>query len=104
MSETTLKFRVKAADLVQAIERHTEIRNPVIEDDLDADGLVNGLIHIAGHGDYLEADCALTDDCVLIKIRPQHSGFNDSVIPMGTDVLKLIVSRERSPVKRKKKR
>ena len=66
MSQVNLKFCAHVTEVIKAIERHTGIRDPVIEDSADATGLLNALIEVAGHGSYIEARCTLVDDAVVI--------------------------------------
>ncbi|MCL0035067.1 hypothetical protein M1M87_01315 [Thermodesulfovibrionales bacterium] len=46
MAITTLKFQCNVADLITAMEKHSEVYSVVIESDSDAEGIIKCLIGI----------------------------------------------------------
>lgn len=54
MSNTTLKFQCKLSDLVSAMEKYSDVKNVMIENGDDAEGIINCLIEFIGDNTYYE--------------------------------------------------
>ena len=54
MDDVTLKFKCKITDLIDVIEKHGGVKNAVIDNNDDADGIINALVGVIGDGTFYE--------------------------------------------------